>query len=222
MKQITLILISIFLLLGIKLDAQILAKDPKAQKILDKVSKTTKSYNSIRIKFSYTIENLQEKASETHSGYAFLKGKRYKLIMAGTTIFSDGKTVWSYLKDAEEMTISEPGEDDQSIFNPAKLFTIYENGFKYKYLGEEKKNSSTLDVIDIFPEHPEKKSYSRIRLKIDRKKSQLVSIKSFGKSGNNVTINVTEFTTNVKMTDKLFVFDKTKYPADLEVVDTRD
>ena len=223
MKKIILLVSIVFVFYAVKAqNVQKLTHDPEAKKILDKLSAKTKSYKTVRIKFSYTMENLRENFSETHKGYAFMKGKKYKLLIPGTEIFSDGKTVWRYLKDAEEMTISVPGEEDESIFNPAKLFTIYESGFKYKYLGNETVDNVKFDIIDLFPEKPGKKDYSRIRLKINNSKLLISSIKTFGKSGNNFVINVLEFKPGVKISDNLFVFDKKKYPKDIDIIDARD
>jgi len=215
------IIFSIIMLIFSEIYSQeTLAKDPKATEILDKVSKKTKSFETIRIKFSYTLENTKANAKETYTGYAFLKGNKYKLILAGTDIFTDGKNLYSYLKDAQEMTITLPKEDDDNIFNPAKLFTVYEKGFKYQYLGEETENSKKFEIIDLFPEQVKKKNYSRIRLKIDAKELIISSIKSFGKDGNHYTIDVTEFKTNLKMPENLFEYDSAKYPG--EVIDLRN
>ncbi len=223
MKKITVLFLAISLMINYTVFAQnVLTQDPTAKKILDNVSKTTKSYTAIQIKFEYTIENKQEKVKQTNIGYAFLKGIKYELIIPGTEIFSDGKTVWSYIKDAEEIDITAPSDDEESLFNPAKLFTIYEKGFKYSYIGDNKVNNVNLAVIDLFPEDPSKKSYSRIRLFVDNKKGQIVSIKTFGKNGIDYMIDVKSFKTDVKINDALFVFDKTKYPKNVEVVDMRE
>lgn len=219
MKKILILFIAVFLFSGIY-SQEVLSKDPKATEILNKLSKKTKSFETIRIKFSYTLENTQEKIKETYKGYAFLKGNKYKLILAGSEIFTDGKFLYNYLTDAEEITISVPDEENDNIFNPAKLFTIYEKGFKYQYLGQETDAGAKVDVIDLFPVEVKKKNYSRIRLKIDKDKLRIVSIKSFGKDGNHYTINVTEFKSNVKMPEALFTYNAKKYPG--EVIDLRD
>lgn len=223
MKKITALLIIFSLIANFSLKAQTeLNQDPKAKKILDKVSLKTKEYKTIQIKFSYTIEDKKENVKETNKGYVFLKGNKYKLIIPGTEIFSDGKTVWSYIKDAEEIDITEPSEDEESIFNPAKLFSIYEKGFKYQYMGENTVDGIAYAVIDLFPENPGQKSYSRIRLFIDTKKSQIQTIKTFGNNGIDYSIIVDTFKTGVKLPDALFTFDKSKYPATVEVVDLRE
>ncbi len=223
MKKLTALAFAIIFSIGIFAQSnRELGHDPEAKKILDKLSLATKSYKTIKINFAYTLENQQAKVKETYKGYAFLKGSKYKLTLTGTEIFSDGKTVWTYLKDAEEINISEFDEDDESVFNPAKLFTIYEKGFKFKYVGDDTKGKVKLQVVDLFPEKPKKKKFTRVRLKINPVKNQIVSIKTFGKDGNNYTIKINEFSTGMVLPEILFSFDKNRYPKDIEIIDLRD
>ncbi len=198
-----------------------LNKDPEAKKILDALSKKTKSFNSLRFKFDYIVENKQNNYKETHKGYAFLKDTKYKIIIPGTEIFSDGITVWTYMKASNEITITEPGPDEESIFNPAKLFTIYESGYKYLLIGEEIVNKTSYNIIDLFPEEIDESPYSKIRIKINKSKNEIYAVETYGKSGLNNYLTVIEIKPDVKLTEKLFTFDKTKYPTDIEIIDMR-
>jgi len=89
-------------------------------------------------------------------------------------------------------------------------------------MGENTVDGIAYAVIDLFPENPGQKSYSRIRLFIDTKKSQIQTIKTFGNNGIDYSIIVDTFKTGVKLPDALFTFDKSKYPATVEVVDLRE
>ncbi len=112
-------------------------QDPKAKKILDKVSVKTKAYKTITVDFTYTLDNNQEDISETSKGKIIIKGNKYKLDLMGAEIFFDGTTSWTYMPDAEEVNVSEPDEDDENAIDPSKIFTLYEQGFKYKFIAEK-------------------------------------------------------------------------------------
>ncbi len=198
-----------------------LSKDPKAKKILDAVSKKIESYNTMRIKFNYEIENKQNQHKETHKGYAFLKGNSYKIIIPEIEIFSDGKTVWTYMKESNEITITEPDSTEQSIFNPAQLFTLYKEGYKYLLIGEEIIDKKKYKVIDLFPEKTEESQYSKIRIKINTQKNEIYAIETSGKSGIDSYLTVSSTDYNVKVTETLFIFDKNRYPNDIEIIDMR-
>jgi len=198
-----------------------LSKDPEAKKILDAVAKKTKSHKSLRIKFEYSIENKQNHFEETHKGYAFLKGNHYKIIIPKTEIFSDGKTVWTYMKESNEITITEPGPEEESIFNPAKLFSIYETGYKYILIGGETIDGILYKIIDLFPENTNESQYSKIRIKANNNKNEIYILETYSKSGVNSYLTVKAMNYNIKITENLFIFDKNRYPNDIEIIDMR-
>ncbi|OFX25508.1 MAG: hypothetical protein A2033_17895 [Bacteroidetes bacterium GWA2_31_9] len=195
------------------------ANSKKAKDILDKVSAKMKTFTTVQADFVSTMENLQDDIKETLKGTIKLKGNMYKLEISGTEIFTDGKTMWTYLKDANEVNISEPDPNDDSSLNPAKIFKIWESDFKYKFVKESFENALALYEIDLYPINKEK-TYSRITLKIDKDKLTIASIKYVGKEGNNYTINIQKFTPNNPFTDNMFTFDEKSHPG-VEKIDMR-
>jgi len=193
--------------------------DPKAKAILDEVSKKTKSYSAIKLKFSYTMENLKEDISDTQEGSLLLKGDKYILNIAGQKVICNGSTLWTYIEEASEVQISELEIDEGSI-GPTTIFTIYEKGFKYTFYKEEVQKGKTMQLINLFPEKPDEKSYHTIRLYVDKAKKQLMKVKIFGKEGDNYIYKVEEMQTDVQVKDSDFTFNPADYPG-VEVVDLR-
>lgn len=197
-------------------------KEEKAREILEKVSAKTKSYTTIKIKFKYIMDNRAENMKDTTKGTIYLKGDKFKLFFKGNEIFSDGTTMWTHQVDAGEITINDVDTEDEGGLNPANILSIYEKGFKYRYLGEIKSGGKSFYQVDLYPEKPKEKSYSIIKLKIDKVNSQLSSVKMIGKDGIDYMIDLLQFKPNVKVVDSMFSFDKTKYPSDIEINDMRD
>jgi len=197
-------------------------KDVKAKKILEEVSKKTKSYSTILLKFNYIMDNKVEKVQDTTKGTIYIKGDMFKLFFKGNEVFSDGKTIWTHQVDAGELTITEPDPNDANALNPQMLLKVYEKGFKYKFISETAKGAQTFYQIDLYPENPKDKNYSIVKLKIDKAKSQLQSIKMIGKEGIDYTIDLKEFKPDVKVNDSMFKFDPSKFPKNLEINDMRD
>lgn len=193
--------------------------DPKAKAILDGVSAKTKSYTSIKTEFTYSMENKADNISESQKGMLLLKGDKYRLEVAGQEIISDGKTVWTFLKDVGEVQISEM-EYDEGAISPTNIFTIYEKGFKYQFYKEEVLNGKSVQLINLYPIEANEKSYHTIRLSIDKNKKQLIAIEIFGKEGNTYTYKIEKFTTNLNVEDSHFTFKPSDYP-DVEVIDLR-
>jgi outer membrane lipoprotein-sorting protein len=191
----------------------------KAKEILDKVSAKTKTYTSIYASFSFTLENTQENMTETHDGSIKIKGNKYVIDLMDTKTYFDGKTLWTHMIDAKEVNVSEPAEDEEGTLNPAKIFTLYETGFKYNYIGEKTENGKALYEIDLFPESREK-PFSRIKLFINKTDLTLNSLKQFGKDGNNVLIKVKSMQPNLPYPDVEFAFNQGANPG-VQVIDMR-
>lgn len=191
----------------------------KAKQILDKVAIKTKGYQTIRADFSFTLENIQAKLTDTHNGKIIIKGEKYKIDLMGADTYFDGKTVWMHLKDVGEVNISEPDMLDDQTLNPATIFTIYEEGFKYIYSGETTLNGKKTDIVDLFPDKRDK-PFSRIKLYIYQDNQQIGKITQIGKDGNNYIIDIKKMDVNIPTDDSLFTFDVSKYP-NVDVIDMR-
>ena len=55
----------------------------------------------------------------------YIKGDKYRLEFAGQDVISDGKTRWTYVKDANEIQIDNQRKDENAI-TPTNIFTLYE------------------------------------------------------------------------------------------------
>ena len=194
-------------------------QDNKAKEILDQVSQKNKSYHTIKALFTYSLDNAQEQIHETNKGQILLKGDKYSLQLMGVKTYFDGMIQYSFLEEAQEVTIRETDPEEEGSLNPATIFTLYETGFKYKYIKEQIVKGKKIHSIDLFPTDLDR-SFSRIRLMIDQENMQILSLKSVGKDGNNITITVNKFTPNIPVKDSDFVFD-TKANPDVEVNDLR-
>lgn len=191
--------------------------DTKAKAILDKVSAKTKAYPSITADFSFTMSNDAAGINETNTGNIALSGNKYKVTLNGIEIISNGKTMWTYMKDANEVSISAP-ESDPNALNPAEIFTIYEKGFKNTFAGETTQARKKLAKIELIP--TTKRDFSKVILLIDQANSQIVSATMNGNDGNTYIIKVSSMNTSKKYTDATFEFNKSKFPG-VHVVDMR-
>lgn len=189
-------------------------QDPKAKEVLDKLSQTTKSYKTIQIDFSFTLENKKNNVNQTNEGVVTMKGKSYRLHMPvfSMEVFCDGATIWSYLTEAKECNISAVEEDKEGALNPANIFTIYEKGFNFSYVGEENLTGKTVQVIDLFPVD-KSKEFVKVRLYVDKAKSQIAKAQTFNKDGNTYILVLKTMKTNMDLKDDYFKFDKSKYPG---------
>jgi chaperone LolA len=195
-------------------------KDAEAKAILAQVSKKYRSYDVVKADFSFTMENPQAKAKETQQGILYVQSKsnKYKVALTNQEMISDGKTLWTYLKEEKEVQLTNVDHSADAL-NPARIFTIYETGYKYIYNGEQKSGGKTYQVIDLTPIDISKTIF-KIRLNIDKGSKQISSAQVFEKSGNKYSYTIKSIVPNAKVPAGIFAFDAKKYPG-VEVVDLR-
>ncbi|MCK9219985.1 MAG: outer membrane lipoprotein carrier protein LolA [Bacteroidales bacterium] len=189
-------------------------KDAKAIAILEEVSAKTKSYKSIKVEFAYTMVNTKAKINEEKSGSLLISGDKYKMNAAGQTVFCDGKTIWTYLKESNEVQVNSLDNKDDAL-TPSKLLTSYNSNYKSKII---KSNDPAVELIELVPNVS--KNFSKAILGVDKLKKQIKSFSIFDKSGNVFTYKIKTFITNAPVSTADFSFDEKKFPG-VEVIDMR-
>lgn len=191
----------------------VVAQNDKARSILDDVSAKTKAFKSIKIEFTYKMENPGQNINESFSGTLFSKGDSYKLLFSGQEVISDGKTVWTYLKDAAEVQVNVASKDDDS-FTPTNLLSTYSDNFKAKLLNENSKQY-TVELTPV-----QKKNFNKVKVVIDKAKKIVNSLTIFDKNGSTYTYTVKKFETDAPFKDSMFTFKTEDHPG-VDVIDMR-
>lgn len=184
--------------------------DAKAKVILDQSATNFKSYKAVNAKFSFTTENPDNTTSKT-KGEIFLKGVKYKLIFEDQEIICDTKVVWTYLKDMNEVQITdyEPQKDE---ITPSSIFTIYKSNFTYLYSGDAKIGEVNCNIIELVP-IDKTKPFFKVRLWMDDANKMIKRAKIFDKNGTKYTYDITTLNTKSVLEDSFFIFDKAKHPG---------
>lgn len=183
--------------------------DAKATAILQKVSKLYKSYTTIKSTFTVTTTTAQGKSTSS-SGTVWIKGTKYKLDYAGQEIYCNGKFVWTYNKDDNEVTKELFKVKDNSI-TPNEIFTIYNRDFKNAYEGPTVKNGKTYEVIKMVPK--KKVNYSYIKLEVDKATNKIQRMIQHFKNGTEIIYSVGVFTPNTAMADSFFEWNAASHPG---------
>lgn len=194
--------------------------DPRSKAIVDKLMSQAKGWSSFEADFSSRLQNSKDKLDVKQEGNMKVKGRKFRLLLDKNTIINDGTVLYTYNKDANEVSLNDPREMDQDL-DPSTLFTQYEKGFKSQFV-EEKADAAgvTNQVVKLFPLEPAKKPFHTVILTVDKSKGQPRSVQVLYKDGNVVTYTMKKFTANPELADALFTFDKTKFPG-VEVNDMR-
>ena len=198
------ILVVLLVVMGVfSVEAQNTAK---AKEVLGKVSQKYKSYKAIKADFKFTLEIQAEKYKEEQKGIFYLDKEKFKLDMAEQTVICDGKKIWTYLKDANEVQVNHYDPKAMDI-SPTEIFTMYEKGFMYAYTGEE----NGQHLLELTPTD-KKQSYFKVKLFVDKAKNIINRSMIYEKNGNIYTYDILNFTPNVDLPANFFEFDKSKHP----------
>ena len=191
------------------------AQDQVAKDILDKLSATTKSHKNMTVVFDFIFKNENQNINEIQKGILVLQEEMFRLEMEEQIIINDGESQWIYLADMNEVQIMEHDPEEQ-MMSPNKLFTIYEEGYKYTYVGAETEKGKRLQIIDLFPK--ESGAFMKVTLAVDTAKNQLQKITILDKNGGTYSYLVTSFKSNTNVAP--FNFNTVDYPG-VEVIDLR-
>lgn len=190
--------------------------DKRAAVILDAMGNKYKSMTSFKVAFTYLNEN---NAKDNMKGEATVKGTKFRLKMAGQEIFNDGNLMTTYIKETNEATITNYDPKEVGDIDPTRIYTAYKKGYKYLFIEEKTENGRVYEVVELSPEKKDSK-VTKVQIKIDKKDKSVLSWKIVQKNGQRVSFKVDKLVPNIKVDEKFFAFDASKYPK-VEVIDLR-
>jgi outer membrane lipoprotein carrier protein len=166
--------------------------------------------------FTYKVENAAGKTLSAKKGSVTMKGTKYRLSFGEQEIWCDGMTVWSYDKNANEVTINKV-DASAGALTPQKLFSnFYDKDFLYKLNGDKKEGGKTLQEIEMTPTD-KSKAFSKVYVLVDKNAQTIYSTKVLENGGNRYKYTVITMKPNVTAADSEFVFNKGKYPGVEEI-----
>lgn len=200
------------ILMGLMLVASIANAQETAGQLVKRVIGQLNSHKNYEITFDYEAGNSLTAVSEIETGKATLKGEAYKLEIAGQEITSDGKTLWTYLIDDEEVMVG--NATDESLMTPIKMLTTYDKDYSMKYVKQAVKGKKCIEMLNP------KGEFKRITLTIDEKKLEIEKAKIEAQSGDEIVVTIKSYNYDKTLKDNFFTFDE-KMHKNVDVIDMR-
>lgn len=195
--------------------------DDKSIEILDKLSTKLENYNGLHLEFNLIVDNTQEGVLDTIPGDILYSNGKYRFEMLDQLVFSDGGTSWTYLKEVEEINITEAtGGEEVNYLNPKLFLRNYKEDYKCRFISDKFVKNRPLVEIDLYPVSVDDKDFSRITLFVDKAKLQIYSVVYIAKNGVNYKIDFLRFIENPNIDIKDITFNENDYP-DAEIIDMR-
>ncbi len=180
-----------------------------ATAVLDKTAQKFKAAKGV--KASFTMDS----GAGPSTGTIRLQGSKFTINIGDDyVVWFDGKDMWSYLKDNQEVNITNPTQKEIAKMNPYAFVDLYKKGY------EVKMGKSTAKYFEVILKAKDKSSsLQNVTLHINKVNYQPIMIDmSSPKTANK--IKITSYQTNLNFDPSTFVFQKKQYP-DVEVIDLR-
>jgi outer membrane lipoprotein-sorting protein len=190
-----------------------------AKQIIQNSVNKNKSYKSTKVEFRYTLENKMDSIKDAQNGTFYLKDGNFKLTFGDQVIISDKKNVWTYLKTANEVQINTYNPSELEI-NPNEIFTMWETGYLYGYMGEQVINSKQVHIIELTP-NDKSAPYFKVKLYIDKVTKNVVKLQTYYKNSTIVTFDIKSTTPDIEILDGFFYFNTNSYPG-IHIIDLRE
>jgi outer membrane lipoprotein-sorting protein len=193
-------------------------QDPKAEKILEAMTRKYQSLKVFGAGFTQTLENPKTKIKETMQGDIYVSGNKFRLKMKDQEIISNGTTMWTFMKSENEVNISDVDPEEEQM-SPNAIFTLYKKGYKYVLIDEIREGGQRYNIIELSPEDKNNPIF-KVRLQINKQDNSLKTWTMFRDSGNRYTYTIRNFNPNPEVDANFFSFDKSKYKG-VKVIDLR-
>lgn len=189
------------------------AQNGKCNILLDNVIKEYDNSKGVSANFNISSES-NGYVSEI-SGNIFLNGNRFAFTTDEMECGYDGETLWSYIKNNEEINLSLPEEDEIININPYLLLKNYNSRFKCSFAGK----NGDLETILLTPKNNTDNIQS-VKVTINSKLLYPTRIEVVNKDSSKIVIKVANYNSRINVDSSKFIFDKKRFP-NIEVIDLR-
>lgn len=178
-----------------------------AKEVLDKTANAVSNPSGISANFKMAggMGNV--------SGTISVKGKKFQATTAMATVWFDGKTMWTYMKNNEEVNITTPNDEQLQRINPYNFINLYKKGYDITM-----SKSSTAYTVHLTAQAQNSNKIQELFITVDKKSYHPTQVKMLqGKKWT--TFDISNLKAQ-KLADSIFTFNAKDFPS-AEVIDLR-
>jgi len=190
------------------------SEDLKCEKILQEVSDNIQKNKAS--KFNFKLEIKSEDINEVQNGYALIENEKFYYKTEEREVICDGVNVWTYLPEDNECYI-DLLEDLDNTLNPSEIFTLWKEGFKFKYMNKTIVNNQTIHKIKMFPTEPDKNTFHTVLVNVNESLKLITEASVKTKDGVTIKTSISKLTSNPKINTNQFSWDADSHPNSDEI-----
>ena len=177
-----------------------------AKSVLDKAASTITAKQGVKAHFKMTT------TTGSTSGTIAIKGKKFYATTPQATVWFDGKTQWTYVKNNDEVNVSNPTEAQLQAINPYNFINLYKRGYAYTM------NTAGTDYVVHLTATSQEHKIKELFISVNKKNYQPKQVKMLqGKKWTTFDISSIK---KEKLADSQFRFNSKDFPK-AEIIDLR-
>lgn len=207
------IILTLFTCFALALSAQ------SAKSILNKTYATYEKSSGIQFDFTMTTADAVGNQYEPQKGTAYVKGNMFKLEMSAAETWFNGKTQWVWMKDLNEVNVSNPTAQEVASISPMALLSMYKQDFLLKKPLSKTVNGRAAYIIEMTPTSKHN-DFKQIVIAVDRRTYNIVQLQTTMQSNMHSIIDIKNYDNTKNFANSMFVFNKQNC-QDIEIIDLR-
>ena len=180
-----------------------------AKQVLDKTAAVVAAKSGVQANFSIKGSN---SVSLNTSGKIAVKGRKFHATTPQATIWFDGKTMWTYMKQNDEVNVSNPTEAQLAAINSYNFIYMYKNGYSSSLEKADNSYYVHLQATD------KKKNIQEMHIMV-KQKSYIPWKITYRTAKGVVSIDISNFKAT-SLSDGTFRFNSKDFPK-AEIIDLR-
>ena len=189
----------------------------EASDVLKRLEKKYNSIHDVKVSFQQHVHFGVTEAEQSFSGtLAMKKGNQYRIELEDQTIVTDGKSVWSYVRNNNQVIIDKYREDPNS-FSPDKVLVNVPAHFIATLLGKERLGHEETTILKLNPKDP-RSNIQWMKIWVDNDESLMRQVQVLDVSDNLTTYIIDRIAMNTGIEESQFHFEP---PQAVEIIDLR-
>ena len=197
----------IIVIFSLNINAQ---NDPRAEKLLAKVSNKIDSAKSYKIDFKYTLENKLEGINQDADGTVTIQGDNYLLNFMGITQICDSNNIYSIVPENEEVIISSIEEEEEQTIKPSKLLNFYREGYLILWDKLQSDYDNKIQFVKLIPSNSNS-DIDYLLLGINISNNNISKLIEIGKNKTKTILNVNSIVFDPFLEKDIFIFNENNY-----------
>ena len=177
-----------------------------AKSVLDKAAATISIKSGVKANFKMTG------GMGSSSGTIIIKGKKFHATTPQATVWFDGRTQWTYVKDNDEVNVTNPNESQLQALNPYNFINLYKKGYDATL-----NSSGNNHVVHLTATSAERK-IKELFITVDKKTYHPTQVKLL--QGKKWTVFDISDLKKQNVSDSQFTFNAKDFPK-AEIIDLR-